>query len=95
MKAPLAISSHSIAELVEPSKTIEKHLDESTKIMGNMARDAFYMLDNQVILNNNLNQLLKIRNQFLRVILCFFISNNNTYIPFFTYFNNSPNMTCK
>ena len=30
---------------------IEKHLDESTKIMGNMARDAFYMLDNQVILN--------------------------------------------
>ncbi len=47
----LAISSHSIAELVEPSKTIEKHLDESTKIMGNMARDAFYMLDNQVILN--------------------------------------------
>ena len=49
--ASLAISSHSIAELVEPSKTIEKHLDESTKIMGNMARDAFYMLDNQVIVN--------------------------------------------
>lgn len=49
--ASLAISSHSIAELVEPSKTIEKHLDESTKIMGNMARDAFYMMDNQVMLN--------------------------------------------
>lgn len=47
----LAASSQSIAELVEPSKTIEKHLDESAKIMGNMAGDAFYMLDNQIILN--------------------------------------------
>lgn len=47
----LAISSHSIAEIVEPSKEIEKHLDESTKIMGTMAQDAFYMLDNQVIIN--------------------------------------------
>lgn len=47
----LALSSHSIAELVEPSKTVEKHLDESTKIMGDMARDAFYMLDNQVVIN--------------------------------------------
>lgn len=47
----LALSSHSIAELVEPSKTIEKHIDESTKIMGHMAQDAFYMLDNQVVIN--------------------------------------------
>ena len=47
----LSISSHSIAELVDPAKTIEKHLDESAKLMGNMARDAFYMLDNQIILN--------------------------------------------
>lgn len=47
----LQVSSHAIAELVEPSKEIEKHLDESTKIMGDMARDAFYMLDNQVILD--------------------------------------------
>ncbi len=49
--ASLTISTRSIAELVEPSKSIEMHLDESTKIMGNMARDAFYMLDNQVLLN--------------------------------------------
>lgn len=48
----LEISSHSIAELVEPSKTIEQQLDESTKIMGEMARDAFYMMDNQVVLNS-------------------------------------------
>ena len=47
----LAESSQSIAALVEPSKTIERHLSESTKIMGSMARDAFYMLDNQIILN--------------------------------------------
>lgn len=47
----LKISSHSISELVEPSKMIEKHLEESTKIMGSMAQDAFYMLDNQVLLN--------------------------------------------
>lgn len=47
----LQISSHSIAELVEPSKIIEQRLDESTKIMGNMAKDAFYMLDNQIVLN--------------------------------------------
>lgn len=47
----LALSSRAIAELVEPSKIIEKQLDESTKIMGSMATDAFYMLDNQVVLN--------------------------------------------
>lgn len=47
----LAISSRSIAELVEPSKTIEKHLEESAQIMGIMAQDAFYMLDNQIVLN--------------------------------------------
>lgn len=47
----LSLSSHAIAELVAPSKTIEKHLDESAKIMGDMAKDAFYMLDNQVVLN--------------------------------------------
>lgn len=47
----LRISSHSISELVEPSKLIEKQLTESTKIMGSMAQDAFYMLDNQVVVN--------------------------------------------
>ena len=47
----LAVSSHSIAELVEPSKAIEKNLEESVKIMGSMAQDAFYMLDNRIIIN--------------------------------------------
>lgn len=47
----LAISSQSIAELVEPSKMIEKHLEETAHIMGVMAQDAFYMLDNQIVIN--------------------------------------------
>ncbi len=47
----LKISSRSIAELVEPSKIIEKQLEESTNIMGRMVHDAFYMLDNHVLLN--------------------------------------------
>ena len=49
--AALADSADAIAQLVEPSKTIEKHLEESTKAMGNLVQDAFYMLDNQVIIN--------------------------------------------
>lgn len=47
----LTVSSRSIAELVEPSKIIEKHLEETAKIMGDMAQDAFYMLDNQIVIN--------------------------------------------
>ncbi len=49
--ASLAVSSKSIAELVEPSKIIEEHLEESAQIMGDMAQDAFYMLDNQIVEN--------------------------------------------
>lgn len=47
----LAVSGNAIAELVEPLKTIEKHLEESTGIMGSMAQDAFYMLDNKAVLD--------------------------------------------
>lgn len=47
----LAISSQSIAELVEPSKRVEDYLQESVKIIGSMTQDAFYMLDNQIILD--------------------------------------------
>ncbi|MCI9124214.1 MAG: hypothetical protein HFH35_09065 [Eubacterium sp.] len=46
----LSVSSQSMRELVEPIRTIENCLDDSTKIMGKMAQDAFYMLDNQVVL---------------------------------------------
>lgn len=48
----LEMSGHSIEGLIEPSKKIEKLLDASTKTMGAMAQDAFYMLDNQVVLNS-------------------------------------------
>ena len=47
----LAASSNAIAELAAPSKVIEKHLEESTQMMGAMVQDAFYMLDNKVLLN--------------------------------------------
>lgn len=46
----LANVSQSVAGLAEPSKVIEKQLGESVEIMGKMAQDAFYMLDNQVLL---------------------------------------------
>lgn len=63
----LEVSSHSIAELVEPSKAIEKDLDESIKTMGAMAQDAFYMLDNQVILNS-LNSAIGAHQNWLDVL---------------------------
>lgn len=63
----LTAASHSIGELVEPAKTIETHLDESTKIMGKMARDAFYMLDNQVVLNC-LNSAVEAHKDWLRTL---------------------------
>lgn len=48
----LTVSGRSILGLVEPAKMIEKNLEESTKIMGAMVQDAFYMLDNHVLLNS-------------------------------------------
>lgn len=47
----LVDTSSLVSGLVAPSKTIEKHLEESTQIMGTMVQDAFYMLDNQVLIN--------------------------------------------
>ena len=47
----LSDSADAIAQLAEVSRSIEQQLDESTKVMGDMARDAFYMLDNQVMIN--------------------------------------------
>ena len=63
----LKISSQSIAELVEPSKKIEEYLDESTKIMGVMAQDAFYMLDNDIILNR-LNNAINVHQNWLNTL---------------------------
>ena len=63
----LKISSQSIAELVEPSKKIEEYLDKSTKIMGVMAQDAFYMLDNDIILNR-LNNAINVHQNWLNTL---------------------------
>ncbi len=49
--ASLAVCSQSIAKTAQSCETCETHLEASTKIMGKLAQDAFYMLDNQVILN--------------------------------------------
>ncbi len=47
----LSACSQSITKAAQSSKACEEQLETSTKIMGELARDAFYMLDNQVILN--------------------------------------------
>ncbi len=47
----LSVSTHAITELVEPSRKVEEDLQESVKIIGTMTQDAFYMLDNQIILD--------------------------------------------
>ncbi len=43
-------ASRTIAGLAGPAGNIEKQLGDSTKIMGKMAQDAFYMLDNHILL---------------------------------------------
>lgn len=63
----LAASGNAIADLVAPAKMIEKHLEESTKIMGSMVQDAFYMLDNQVLLNC-LNSAIDAHRNWLNVL---------------------------
>lgn len=58
----LSVCSESIADAAQSSKTTETQLEESTQIMGNLARDAFYMLDNQVILNCMKNAIVAHQN---------------------------------
>ncbi len=65
--ASLAFSSNSIAKLVQPSKEIEEHLEESTKIIGTMVQDTFYMLDNQVLLNC-LNSAIEAHHRWLNIL---------------------------
>ncbi len=48
----LNTASHAIEAIVAPAKAVEHKLDDSMKIMGNMALDAFYMLDNQIVLSS-------------------------------------------
>lgn len=44
-------SSDAIEEVVEPAMKVEKHLDESMKIIRKMGLDRFYMLENQAVVN--------------------------------------------
>lgn len=47
----LEVSSQAIEAIVEPALKVEKHLDHSMEIVSKMGLDAFYMLDNQVVIN--------------------------------------------
>ena len=43
---------------IEPVVKIEKELDDTAKLMGSMVRDVFYMLDNQIFINNIQNAVI-------------------------------------
>lgn len=47
----LEVSSQAIEEVIEPALKVESHLDDSMAIISQMGLDAFYMLDNQVVIN--------------------------------------------
>ncbi len=47
----LAASSDAIDQIVGPALKVEEHLDDSMSIISQMGLDAFYMLDNQVVIN--------------------------------------------
>lgn len=47
-----------LKEAMEPVALVEKDLDAAAKLMGNMVQDVFYMLDNQVFINNIQNAVI-------------------------------------
>lgn len=47
---------------LSPVKEIEKELDESAKLMGEMVQDTFYMLDNQIFINTIHNAIIAHQN---------------------------------
>lgn len=47
----LSVSSRSVSDVMKYSKAIEKHLNKSAQIIGDMAKDVFYMPDNKIIIN--------------------------------------------
>ena len=47
----LEVSSQAINDIVEPAVKVEDHLDQSMSVISEMGLDAFYMLDNQIVVN--------------------------------------------
>lgn len=47
---------------MEPISTIEKELEDSSKLMGEMVQDVFYMLDNQVFISTVQNAVIAHQN---------------------------------
>ena len=50
--------SEELKNSMKPVPVIEKELDDSAKLMGDMVQDVFYMLDNQVFINTVQNAIL-------------------------------------
>lgn len=50
--------SAALKEAMKPVGLVEKKLDDAVKIMGTMVQDVFYMLDNQVFINNVQNAVI-------------------------------------
>ena len=63
----LNTASATIDSIIEPARAIEQKLDTSVKTMGNMAHDAFYMLDNQVLINS-LNNAIDAHKNWLKTL---------------------------
>lgn len=54
----LSTVSAVLKESMGPVTMVEKDLDAAAKLMGNMVQDVFYMLDNQVFINNIQNAVI-------------------------------------
>ncbi|MCI9430407.1 MAG: chemotaxis protein, partial [Lachnospiraceae bacterium] len=58
----LGTVAESLKKSMEPVSSIEKELDSSAQMMGDMVHDVFYMLDNQVFINTVQNAVIAHQN---------------------------------
>jgi len=60
--ANLGDVSMSLRKSMEPVSSIEKELDDSAQMMGDMVQDVFYVLDNQLFINTVQNAIIAHQN---------------------------------
>lgn len=58
----LSLISKELNKSIEPVKVIEKELSDSTKVIGDMVHDVFYMLDTQIFINTMQNAIIAHQN---------------------------------
>lgn len=58
----LSLVSEELNQGIEPVKVIEKDLSDSTKLIGEMVHDVFYMLDTQIFINTMQNAVIAHQN---------------------------------